>query len=301
MDSLIHPPSLVAGDHIALISPSRYTDSTMIEQAKQWAESHGFVGVKAGNLGEQSNQFGCSSSQRAADVNTAIGQPLIKAIWAIRGGYGAVNMVDLVDWEALKASPKWLIGFSDFTHLIGKAHVNGLAALHAWMPIQLPQLDTSSKNSLALALQGKALGLCAKPHDLNRHGQSTGLLIGGNLSVLYSMIGSDSFPCLDGAILFLEDLDEHFYHIDRMMWALKRSGSFKGLQGMIAGDMTDMHDNDVPFGMNALEILAEHCPKSLPFAAGFPFGHEKRNETLVTGSQVTLTVDSQGAAFTYLP
>ena len=299
MDSITHPPCLVAGDHIALISPSRFADLALIDLAKQWAESHGFVAIEAGNLGEKLHQFGGSSSQRAADVNAAIKQPLVKAIWAIRGGYGAVNMVDLVDWEALKASPKWLIGFSDFTHLIGKAQTHGLAALHAWMPVQRPEL--TSRDSLALALQGKALGLCAKPHNLNRHGQSTGLLIGGNLSVLASMIGSDSFPCLDGAILFLEDLDEYLYHIDRMMWALKRSGSLNGLQGMVIGDMADMHDNDVPFGMNALEILAAHCPKGIPFATGFPIGHGKRNETLVTGSQVTLTVNSQGAAFTYLP
>ena len=294
MAESLSPPFLTPGDGIALVSVSRFGEGSVIEQAESWIRAQGFTPFRAPNLGARDHQFGGDDATRAADVNWAIAHPEVKAIWSIRGGYGAVRMVDAIDWNALRAQPKWLIGFSDFTLLLGHAFQQGLCAVHSWMPIQLPTSTPKSLESLADLLRGTPHVLSAPAHSLQRPGQTEGPLVGGNLSVLYSMLGSPSFPNLQGCILALEDLDEYRYHLDRMFWGLKRAGVLEGLAGVAVGSFSDMKDNALPFGKEPLEIVAEALPPSIPVALGLPFGHESANEAFITGYHYRLVVDSAG-------
>jgi len=294
MAESLSPPFLQPGDGIALVSVSRFGEPEVIAQADAWIRSQGWVPFHAPNLGARDHQFGGDDATRAADVNWAIAHPEVKAIWSIRGGYGAVRMVDAINWPRLKDQPKWLIGFSDFTMLLGHAFQQGLCAVHSWMPIQIPSSTPKSLNSLAQLLGGHPQPLVAENHPLQRNGRAQGPVVGGNLSVLYSMLGSDSFPDLRGCILALEDLDEYVYHIDRMLWGLKRAGVLKGLAGVALGSFSDMKDNAIPFGKDALEIALHALPEGIPVGVGLPFGHESQNEAFLTGYRYHLVVDSAG-------
>jgi muramoyltetrapeptide carboxypeptidase len=294
MNDSLSPPFLQPGDGIALVSVSRFGEPAVIAQAEAWIRSHGWIPFRAPNLGSRSHQFGGDDATRAADVNWAIEHPEVKAIWSIRGGYGAVRMVDGINWLGLRAQPKWLIGFSDFTMLLGHAYRQGLCAVHSWMPIQIPTSTPKSLDSLAHLLSGHPQPLVAANHPLQRYGHAQGPVVGGNLSVLYSMLGSASFPDLHGSILALEDLDEYRYHLDRMFWGLKRAGVLEGLAGVALGSFSDMKDNAIPFGKEALEIALEALPEGIPVGMGLPFGHESHNEAFITGYRYRLVVDSAG-------
>jgi muramoyltetrapeptide carboxypeptidase len=290
----VSPPFLKPGDGIALVSVSRFGEASVIDQAESWIRAQGFTPFRAPNLGARDQQFGGDDATRAADVNWAIAHPEVKAIWSIRGGYGAVRMVDGVNWSALASQPKWLIGFSDFTLLLGHAFQHQLCAIHSWMPIQRPMVTETSAHHLAALLRGEPQALRAENHPLNQMGSVKGRLVGGNLSVLYSMLGSSSFPNLNGCILALEDLDEYRYHLDRMMWGLRRAGVLDGIKGVALGAFSDMKDNAIPFGKEPLEIIRDAFPKDLPLACNLPFGHLEDNEPFITGYAYQLDVDSNG-------
>ncbi|MDG1252490.1 MAG: LD-carboxypeptidase [Schleiferiaceae bacterium] len=290
----VSPPFLKPGDAVAIVSVSRFAEDGVIELAETWIREQGWRPLCAPHLGAKQEQFGGSDEQRAGDVNWAIAQDEVKAIWSIRGGYGAVRMVDGVNWDGLKAQPKWLIGFSDFTMILGEAFQHQLCAIHSWMPIQRPLVTEVSSVHLAKLLGGQPQALHSKNHPLNRHGRIQGQLIGGNLSVLYSMLGSSSFPNLEGCILALEDLDEYRYHLDRMMWGLRRAGVLHGVLGLAIGAFSDMKDNAIPFGREPIEIIRDAFPEGLPMAFGLPFGHLEDNEPFITGYAYQLEVDLSG-------
>ncbi|HAG49575.1 MAG TPA: LD-carboxypeptidase [Cryomorphaceae bacterium] len=291
----ILPSALKPGDGIALVSVSRFAEAPVIAQAEAWIQAHGWVAYRAPNLGAVSDQFGGTDAQRAEDVNWAIRHTEVKAIWSIRGGYGAVRMVDGIDWPSLLTQPKWLIGFSDFTMLLGHAFQQGICAVHSSDLIQAPDSSEASLQGLALLLAGNPQALKASAQPLNVQGDVFGPLFGGNLSVLYSMLGSSSFPSLKGCILALEDLDEYRYHLDRMCWGLRRAGGFEGLAGVALGSFSEMKDNARPFGKDPLEIITAAFPPNTPLACGLPFGHTSDNEPFVTGLPYRLTVGLSGA------
>ena len=291
----ITPPALQPGDHIALISPSRFGEPEHLALARTWAESHGWHLVTAPNYGHRQDQMGGSVSERVEDFHWAVDNPKIRAIWSVRGGYGAVQIVDRIDWGGLLRDPKWLIGFSDSTVLLQHALQLGITSAHAWMPIPSVNVSPETKASLAQVLSGQWAGLTAPAHTFNREGHAQGRLVGGNLSVLYSLLGSSSFPNLDGAILVLEDLDEYLYHIDRMMMGLARAGALDSLAGIAIGGLSDMNDNVIPFGESAEEIMHRMLPPMLPVAFGLPVGHAFENQAFINGSEVEFRVDSEGA------
>ena len=295
MVKTIIPPFLDPGSGIALIAPSRHADPSIVQLANDWIKQNGWVPYPAPNLGIKKNQFGGTDKQRADDFNWSISNPKVHAIWAIRGGYGAVKMVDYINWESFKQNPKWIIGFSDFTILLSHISKENIMGIHSWMPIQLPMLKNKSLISLSKILNGNADELKAKRHPKNINGKTLGKLKGGNLSVLYSLLGSDSFPKLDGCILALEDLDEYKYHIDRMIIALKRAGALDKVIGIAMGSFSDIKDNAENFGQEPYEIIKENFPKNIPLAIGLPFGHESDNEAFITGHTYELEVNYSGS------
>ncbi len=245
------------------------------------------------NLFAHDNQFAGNITQRSEDLQWALDDPSIKAIFFVRGGYGSVQIVDRIDWTKFIKNPKWIVGFSDIT--VFHAHINqnlGFPSLHAPMPITYPNNSKSCLKSLKKMLSGERKEYLISPHPLNKTGKSQGYLLGGNLSVIYSLLGSKNQLETKGRILFIEDLDEYLYHIDRMMQALLRAGLLSNLSGLIVGAMSNMNDNKDSFGKTANEIIYDTVSAfSFPVAFGFPAGHIKDNSPLILGQNIQLSVE----------
>ena len=293
-------PFLKTGDTIALAAPSRKVVPLDFEPFEKYLIEKGFNVVRAGNLNLADNQFAGTDAERISAMNDLFENPEIKAIIAIRGGYGAARIVDQINWNELLQHPKWLCGFSDFTVLLNHQFAcNGLPALHSDMAVHFGQSGYEDNfSSLLDALTGRPVSMSISGHPFNRPGNASGVLVGGNLSVLYSMLGSASFPDMHGKILFLEDLDEYLYHIDRMMLGLKRAGVFDNLAGVVIGTMSEMHDNETPFGKDAETIIRDQlCEYSFPLLFGFPAGHTELNRAFFVGAETEISVKSGGADF----
>ncbi len=286
---MIKPLPLHPGDTIGLVAPARKISPKELKAAVDIIESRGYRTVAGEHLFDSEGQFAGSDARRAEDFRRMILDPEIKAVIAVRGGYGSVRIVDDLPLVSLPTRPKWIIGYSDLT--VFHNHINnlGVQSLHASMPINFTTNTKEALDSLFGVLKGKAPEYRFSGHDLNRAGKVRGTLVGGNLSVLYSLLGSASFPKAQNPILFLEDLDEYLYHIDRMMMALKRSGFLKNLSGLVVGALTDMHDNAVPFGKTAEQIIREAVEGyQFPVAFNFPAGHIPDNRAIIMGGVVEL-------------
>lgn len=293
-NKLIMPEYLKKGDTVGILATARKIDLATIEPGIKLLESWGLKVVIGKTIGKEQNQLAGADWQRATDFQEMLDNPTIKAIWAAKGGYGTVRIVDRINFTEFKRKPKWIIGFSDITVL--HSHINNMdiGTLHAIMAISAKTATPEAIESFRKALFGEKLEYHIPTHPFNKKGKAQGELVGGNLSVLYSIQGSKSAVDMKGKILFLEDLDEYLYHIDRMMMNLKRNGSLDGLKGIIIGGMTSMNDNDIPWGKDALEII-EDVVKDLkiPIAYNFPAGHIKDNRALILGKTVTLDVNDK--------
>lgn len=292
---MVIPEKLKAGDDVMILSTARKVSLEELEEPKKRLESWGLKVHYAPDLFESHNQFAGSDQQRASDLQVAIDSKSIKAIFCARGGYGTTRMIDLVNFDSLQKNPKWLVGFSDVTALHGELNNKRVASIHATMPLFYQKDDQVSLDSLKQVLYHASFHYEFRNHELNRKGTCQGELIGGNLSIINHLIGTSSEFDMTGKILFLEDLDEYLYHIDRMMIQLKRGGKLKNLRGLVIGHMSHMHDNKIPFGKTALEIIKE-AVADYPFPVAFnaPIGHETDNRAVIVGSQVALMVnDSQ--------
>lgn len=293
---MIIPPYLQPGDTIGIVAPARKISLEELQFSINWLENKEFRVVFAPNLFAEEHQFAGSDEIRRQSFQAMIDNPNIKAILSARGGYGSARIIDKIDFSHFHENPKWLCGYSDFTvfhsHL---ASQNISASLHSTMPISMCEETLDNCNALFDALTGKKMELDGHNHPYNQYGTSVGKIVGGNLSIIYSMLGSSSDINTNGAILFLEDLDEYLYHIDRMIVALKRARKFEHLAGLIVGGMSDMHDNTIPFGHTAEEIIKEHCQEyDFPIAFNIPVGHSKDNKTLKLGVSSKLIVSSNG-------
>lgn len=290
-NSLKMPPHLKKGDTVAIVATARKMNATALEPGIKLLESWGLQVILGKSIGKEQNQLAGADWQRATDFQEMIDNPHVKAIWAAKGGYGTVKIVDRIDFSHFKKQPKWVIGFSDVTVL--HSHINqlGFPTLHAIMAISAPSATSAAKESLRKVLFGEKLSYTVPHHGLNKLGKAKGELIGGNLSVLYSIQGSVSEADFTDKILFLEDLDEYLYHIDRMMTNLKRAGKLTKLKGILIGGMTSMNDNTTPWGKNALEIIQETVKDlNIPIAYNFPAGHIKDNRALILGNFITFEV-----------
>ena len=221
----------------------------------------------------------------------------IKAILCARGVYGTVQIIDAINFSNLKKNSKWIVGYSDATVLHSHLNNLGMASLHATMPINFEGNTNESLWSLKNALFGNLNNVECKAHPLNKFGKIEGDVVGGNLSILYSLLGSPSDIDTIGKILFIEDLDEYLYHIDRMMMNLKRNGIFGNLKGLIIGGMSDMNDNSIPFGKTAEQIILDYTKGyDYPICFGFPAGHLADNRCLILGINSILEICENGVS-----
>lgn len=289
---LLRPPYLRAGDTIVILSTARKVTVEEITPAIELFESWGLKVRLGKTIGLVHHQFAGTDAERESDLQAAVSDPDVRAIMCARGGYGTVRMMDNIDWTGLLSHPKWFCGFSDMTYI--HVHLNqtlGVQTMHSTVPVFFPKNTPGAIETLRKQLFGEEVIFDFPAHALNREGTAKGTLIGGNLSILYSITGTKSGFNTAGKILYLEDIDEYLYHVDRMMMNLKRSGKLHDLAGLIVGGMTDMKDNAIPFGKNAEEIIAEHVAKySYPVCFGFPAGHIVNNNTIVLGKVTQMEV-----------
>lgn len=288
------PPYLKKSDTVAIVCTARKFAAADAKPAIELLESWGLQ-VQLGNtIGLDNFQLGGTDAERATDFQSMLDDENIKAIWVARGGYGTVRIIDLLDFSKFKENPKWIIGFSDVTVLHSQANVERVASLHSIMPFTVPKAPENVKETLRKALFGEAIEYVIPTKKIDIKGKTSGELVGGNLSILYSLLGSKSSLDTNKKILFIEDLDEYLYHIDRMMQNLKRNGYFENLNGLIVGSMTDMHDNEIPFGQNAVQIITEIAKNyNIPVCFDFPAGHQTDNRTLKLGHIVDFEVNKK--------
>jgi len=291
---MITPAKLNKGDKIGIIAPSRKINPEEIKASIKVFESWGLDVSLGKNLFKEDRQFSGTDSERARDLQDMLDNPEIKAIVCARGGYGTIRIVDLVDYTAFVKHPKWIVGYSDITALHAQLNQNlKVKSIHGTMPINFPADLTENKSTKTLkkALFGEENFYEIDAHDFNRNGKVSGELIGGNLSVIYSIAGTKFDIDTSGKILLIEDLDEYLYHIDRMMMNIKYSGKLDNLKGLIVGGMTKMNDNDIPFGKTAYEIIQDVVQDyDFPVCYNFPVGHIKNNLALILGKESEIEI-----------
>jgi muramoyltetrapeptide carboxypeptidase len=219
----------------------------------------------------------------------------IKAILCARGGYGTIRIIESINFKSFLKKPKWIIGYSDITILHSIVNTYGIASMHATMPKTIKKSNDPSFDKLLSALKGKKISYIEK-HNLNIPGKCKGIITGGNLSILCSLIGTPYEIDTDNRILFIEDLNEYLYKLDRMMMQLQLAGKFDKLKGMIVGGMTTMKNTITPFGLTAYEIIQEHISDfEIPVIFDFPAGHVEKNMPLKLGCHIKMEVSDKKA------
>ncbi|WP_203294787.1 S66 peptidase family protein [Luteirhabdus pelagi] len=299
---MVTPPKLQAGDTVAMVATARSVQEKELSNAIDFLENLGLRILIGSSIGPVENQFAGSDEIRSKDLQQMLDHPQVKAIWCAKGGYGTVRILDSLDFSSFLNNPKWIIGYSDITAL--HCHIQGLGveSLHAQIALGLEHKTKETLASIKKVLfdEPYSISYTVEEKNKNRIGEAEGELIGGNLSVLYSLIGSSSSPKTDGKILFIEDLDEYLYHIDRMMQNLKRNGMLKNLRGLIVGGMNNMNDNTIPFGKTAEEIIREAVSAyDYPVCFNFPAGHIEDNRALILGRNGTLAVTENSVSLTF--
>jgi muramoyltetrapeptide carboxypeptidase len=283
------PPYLKPRDKVAVISTAKRNEPHEIEQGLAQLKSWGLVPVIGVNAFKKDGFLAGTDEQRMADLQLMLDDESIKAIFFTRGGYGTLRIIDAIDFTKFKQDPKWLVGYSDITVLHSHVHNFGIQSLHAVMLQGVASSTVESSKSIRKALFGESLIYEITANSNNRAIDSVieGTVVGGNLSMLYSIIGSESDIDMTDKILFIEDIDEYLYHYDRMLVSLKRAGKFSNLKAVIVGDMIDIKDSTIPFGRTYEQITHEHF--DCPVYFNFPAGHSSDNRALILGSTVTLT------------
>ncbi len=248
------------------------------------------------------HQFSGDDALRARDMQRFVDNDDIKAIIAARGGYGTIRILDHVNFDRLLTHPKWIAGFSDITLLHNHLHsLYNLQTIHGQMPVNIPDATRYSIHTLKLALFGKRFGYEFESKGINRSGEGTGVVIGGNLSLMVGVLGSVSDLNYDGKILFIEDIGEYLYAIDRMIRVLDRAGKLRNLAGLMVGGFTELKDNDIPFGYTVAEIIMEVVKDyDYPVCFDFPAGHIPDNYSIIMGSRLHLQVNGQQVSANYV-
>lgn len=298
----LKPPYLSENDVVWIVSPAKFIDAQYVFFAKNILESWGLI-VKIGDYAFNKNTlYAGSDSQRLNDFQIAINDVEAKAIFCARGGYGSIRIVDNLNWDLFKLYPKWIVGFSDIT--VFHSYVSNclnITSLHASMPLNFADNSISSMDRLRSNLFGQLTSYCfSDVSDYNVKGLGSGVLVGGNLSVYFSLMGTFMQNTFSNVILFIEDLSEMKYHIDRMLYSIEYSSFYKSLKGVVVGSFTSVVDGSVPFGLSIEEILLSHFSSlKIPVLFDFPAGHINNNNPLVLGCEVTLEVQQNKATLVY--
>ena len=292
------PPYLQKGDTIAIAAPARSISMEQMQKGIDYIESKGFKIYLHPLIFEIENQMAGNEAIRAELFNELLRNTEIKAIWCARGGYGSAQMIDLIDFNLLAQNPKWICGFSDVTVLLNHIISNcNMACLHSSMPIFMNEKEgleyievCNAYDSMLAFLEGNSYGFDFTKNEKINNTDFEGLVIGGNLSVLMSIIGSKSETNWKDKILFIEDLDEYYYHIDRMMLALKRSGKLSHIKALLVGSFISMHDHTIPFGSNVKQIVTNYCKDyNYPVIFDINVGHHLQNLALPFGINAKYT------------
>ena len=290
------------GDKIGILSTARWIEKNELEFADQLLRSWGLIPVYGETIFAKDGQFAGDDMLRANNLQTFLDDPDIRAIICARGGYGTIRIMNKIDFTGFMNTPKFICGFSDMTVLF--SHITdklGMSVIHSGMPFTFPKNSTASLETLKNCLFGIAPEYDIPANSNNILGETSGVLIGGNLSILYSLLGTKFGFSSAGKILFIEDIDEYLYHIDRMMWSLKLAGKLENIIGLVIGGMTDLKDNQVPFGISAETIILEQVKElNIPVCFGFPVGHQDDNRALYLGREIHLKTDSEKSSLIYL-
>tara|TARA_B100000768_G_scaffold180445_1_gene200398 strand:+ start:1936 stop:2892 length:957 start_codon:yes stop_codon:yes gene_type:complete len=294
---LITPPYLQKGDSIVILAPAgilRPSRKEVVLKSKKMLESWGLNVVLSNNIFNQNNHFSGTDIERRQDFQDALDDPSVKAIWSARGGYGSVRILDKLSFAKFKKQPKWIIGYSDITVFHNHIHTLGFETIHGMMPTSLekkPEQIIESISSFKKSIFGEALSYTIPSSKYNRiHSLKVieGQVIGGNIAILASMLGSDSQLETEGKILFIEEIGEYKYSIDRMLQSLKRAGYFRNVHAVIVGNMSSIKKNSTKWGSSIEQLILDVIPENIPVLFDFPAGHEADNRALIFGRKIQL-------------
>jgi muramoyltetrapeptide carboxypeptidase len=288
------PDPLIAGDRIAIVAPAGKIPEETVLKAAEVFRNWGLKVVLGKHLFSNAFQYAANDDDRLFDLQRALDDPSIKAVFCARGGYGTIRIIDRLNFDRFRKAPKWIIGFSDITVIHAHLHVHlGTESIHGTMAAGMAGSGPVQEDLRSVLFGGPPEYNLSK-HPLSRRGSSEGQLIGGNLAILAGLLGSSSDMDTNGKVLFIEEVGEHLYRIDRMMWSLSRAGKLAGLAGLIVGGMTDIPDSAEDFGKDANAIIHEHVKQyDYPVCFDFPAGHQPDNRPLIFGRNILLDVDRQ--------
>jgi muramoyltetrapeptide carboxypeptidase len=300
-EKLITPPYLKAGDTIAIVAPAGILigRQATVQKAKRLAESWGLKVVLGENIYNQNNHFAGTDEERCQDFQDALDNKNIKAIWSARGGYGSVRILDQLDFTKFKTNPKWIIGYSDITAFHNHIHNLGFETIHGMMATSLegkPEEIVKTISSFKKTLFGEEIFYEVFTFKYNKTFLSKeikGQVIGGNLAILTSMLGSDSQLDTAGKILFIEEIGEYKYAIDRMLQSLKRAGYFTKVKAVIVGNMSSVKKNSTQWGSSIEQLILDVIPKDIPVLFHFPAGHEADNRAIIFGRDIEVIVSNE--------
>jgi muramoyltetrapeptide carboxypeptidase len=294
-------PFLKKGDKICLLSPAKAIEPALVFDAKEFWEKEGYV-VEIGEFAlGQDHYFSGDVVGRTSDFQHALDDDETKAIICNRGGYGCIQLMDRLNWSGFLKNPKWIVGFSDVTVFHQYLQHFEFKSIHATMPLNYASNSEEALSSIKNILAGNLPLYKVKPSHFNKNGQAAGKLIGGNLSILYSLIGTEFQPDYSNSILFIEDLSEQLYHLDRMFYSFAKAGILRKIKGLVVGGMTDMKDTEIPFGKTYQDIILSHFQfQNIPILFDFPAGHIDDNQALLFGSDVCLNIDNTSAELYYI-
>lgn len=284
---------------IHITAPAKVIDKACIDFAVDFFQKNGFEVSLAKHVLGQHHYFSGTDAERLADFQTALDDDSLDFILCARGGYGSVRIIDDLDFTKFLKKPKLIIGFSDITVFHNHIHTHfNIPTLHASVPLNFQSNTPEALQSLVNVLNGKPNKYEIASSKHNRLGEVKAVVVGGNLSIVYSLIGTNSDLNTDGKILFMEDIGEHVYAIDRILYSLKKSGKLQKLAGLIVGGMTNIKDTEIPFGKNVEEVISEIVsPYDFPVCFNFPAGHIDDNRAIILGSMCVLKISEDAVQF----
>lgn len=309
----IIPPFLKSGDTIGIAATARWLTPEQLQPALDLFHSWGFKTKLAANIHVQQFQLAGDDDLRAGELQNLMDDDEVQAIIIARGGYGTVRVIDKLDFSQFMMKPKWMCGYSDITVLHAFLNTRGVATIHSTMPISFPDATTEALEALQFCLTGaEHIMFPVSNSDASAprppFSLPTTKILGGNLSVLHSLLGSNCLLPTEDYVLFIEDVDEMFYHLDRMMMALKRAGVLNNAQAIMVGGMTQMKDNTIAFGFpndNGWGFTAEQTVQrmadalQIPVVFGFPAGHQNDNRAFYLGIRCSLNVENEKVVMKY--
>ena len=297
---MITPPYLKKDDTIGIVAPARWIEQNKYNSIIQFIEQNGYKVLRGESTYKQYGPFAGDDSLRLNDMQQMIDNNNISAILCLRGGYGTIRIIDNLNFENLKTHPKWIIGFSDITILHNALSNINIKSIHGQMPINFIE-NKNSAESLFKILKGEKIHYNIKADNLNKKGTIKGILTGGNIAILCSLLGTDFDTEWKGKILFIEEVGEYLYRLDRLMYQLKLSGKLKDIAGLIIGGLSSMKDNSPTFGQTAKEIIYNVIKEyNYPVCFNFSAGHIPNNQPLIMGEEIQLNIDNKVSSIQYI-